>query len=90
MGASKPMREKLWQNLTGKLPAVGPITSDLIPYIEGFTVFDVGSQEPFIVIRWVAEPANEELPAAATAARVNNFVNDMFFQSIRGEDWARL
>jgi len=67
-GCVKTVEEKNYGKTSrGKLPTVWPVTSDLIPKVEGLTVFDVGCWEPFIVIRWVSEPADEELPAAAAA-----------------------
>jgi hypothetical protein len=69
-----------------KLPVIRPITTDLIPDIECLTIFDVSCRESLVVMGWITEPADKELPAASTASRVNNFVDYVFFRSIRSED----
>ena len=73
-----------------KLPVVRPITTNLIPDIECFTIFDISCGEPLIVMGWITEPADEELPATSTAARVDDFVNYVLFGSVGSEDWSRL
>ena len=63
-GCVKNQEGKNYGKTSGeKLPVVRPITTNLIPDVEGFTVIDIGCWEPFVVVWWITEPADEELPA---------------------------
>ena len=77
-GIKKPDGKKLLSGFTQGL------------FLQPNTIIESQASQPAVVLRIIADPSYKILPTAPPTSRIDNVLNEKFFEAVQCENWSRM